>query len=322
MFMKAIVFDKYGPPEVLELKDVAKPIPKDDEVLIKIHATTVTAACMMVRTGKPVVGRIVLGLFKPRKRFRTPGSEFAGEVEAIGKNVERFKLGDQVFGFAGFGMNTLAEYKCMLEHGSLEIKPANLDYEQAAAAVDGSTSALFFLRDKAKIKRGQKVLIIGASGSLGTYGVQLAKYFGAEVTGVCSGANFELVESLGADKLIDYTEEDFTTNGETYDIIFDTLGKSSFSQCKASLKETGCYVPTVNVINSVLMRWTRIVGGKKVIFGMSMHKNEGLKFVRELIEKEKLRVVIDRRYPLEQIAEAHRYVQKGHKKGNVIITVE
>lgn len=317
--MKAIVYTTYGPPDVLEVKEVAKPAPRGNEVLIKVHATTVTAADGLMRRGEPLWGRIILGLRRPRKKLL--GIELAGEIESVGKDVKRFRKGDQVYGFTGFRLGAYAEYTCMPEEGSLVTKPANMTYEEAAATVDGASTALFFLRDKASIQSGQKVLIIGASGSIGSAAVQLARQFGAEVTGVCSSTNVDLVTSLGADKVIDYTEEDFTNNGETYDIIFDTVGKSSFSRCKGSLKANGCYLPTVGLINHILMLWTSITGGKKVITGMSIEKRAALIFLRELIEAGKLKSVIDRRYPLEQIAAAHRYVDKGHKKGNVVITV-
>ena len=319
--MKAIVYKKYGLPEVLQLQEVAKPTPKADEVLIKVVATTVSAADCIMRKGEPLWGRLILGLTKPRKRYNILGIEIAGEIEAIGQDVKRFKAGDQVFGFMGFNPGAYAEYACLPEKGSLAIKPTNKSFEESAAAVDGATTALFFLRDKAKIQRGQKVLIIGASGSIGTYAVQLAKLFDAEVTGVCSGKNIDLVKSLGADKVIDYTQEDFTKNDETYDIIFDTVGKSSFSHCKGSLTKNGCYLPTTKLINNFLAVWTKIIGGKKVITGMSVEKNEALVFLKELIEAEKLKIIIDKRYPLAQIADAHRYVEKGHKRGNVVIDV-
>jgi NADPH:quinone reductase-like Zn-dependent oxidoreductase len=317
--MKAVVYTQYGSPDVLQLTEVAKPVPRNNEVLIRICATTVTAADSMMRTGRPIWGRIILGLTKPQRKIL--GLELAGEVEAIGKDVKRFKKGDQVYGFTGFGLGAHAEYICMPEARSLGIKPANMTYEEAAATIDGASTALFFLKDKANIQSGQSILINGASGSIGTFAVQLGKYFGAEVTGVCSTRNVELVKSLGADHVIDYTQGDFTQNGETYDIIFDTVGKSSFSQCKASLKKNGCYVPTVGLINNVLMLWTSIKGGKKVISGMSVEKKEALIFLKTLIEAGKLKPVIDRCYPLEQIAEAHSYVDKGHKKGNVVIVV-
>ncbi len=320
--MQAVVFTHYGSADVLRLQKIAKPVPKDDEVLIKIFATTVTSAECAMRKGEPKWGRIILGLRKPRARFRTSGTELAGEVEAVGSAVKRFSPGDQVFGFTGFGLGAYAEYKCLPEQGSLALKPTNLAYAEAAASVDGASTALFFLRDKANIQPGQKVLINGASGSIGTYAVQLAKYFGAEVTGVCSTANVELVRSLGADTVIDYTKEDFTRSGQTYDIIFDTIGKSSFRRCKNALKPNGCYLPTTGLHNHLLMLWTALRGGKKVITGMSVEKNAALVFIKELIETGKLKPIIDRRYPLAQIAEAHRYVEKGHKKGNVVITVD
>jgi NADPH:quinone reductase-like Zn-dependent oxidoreductase len=317
--MKAVVYTKYGPAEVLHLNEVAKPTPKDNEVLIKVHATTVTAADCIMRKGEPFWGRIILGLRKPIRKIL--GSELAGEIEAVGKDVKRFRNGDQVYGFTGFGLAAYAQYTSMPQEGSLGIKPASITYEQAAATVDGASTALFFLKDRAKIQSGQKVLILGASGSIGTYAVQLAKHFGAEVTGVCSTKNIELVKSLGADKVIDYTKEDFTKSGETYDIIFDTVGKSAFSHCASSLSKNGCYLATVGLKNNLLMLWTSIIGGKKVITGMSLQKTEALSFLKDLVDAGKLKPVIDRCYPLEQIVEAHRYVDQGHKKGNVVITV-
>jgi NADPH:quinone reductase-like Zn-dependent oxidoreductase len=321
--MKAILYSEYGSPDVLQLKEISKPVPKDNEVLIKVHATTVTTADGMMRSGESLAGRIILGLRKPRKKFKIPGLELAGEIETTGKDVKRFKKGDQVYGFTGFGPGAYAEYKCIPEEGSLAIKPRNISYGEAAAVVDGASTALFFLKNKANIQSGEKVLINGASGSIGTFAVQLAKYFGAEVTGVCSTTNLEFVNSLGADKLIDYTKEDFTEKNETYDIIFDTVGKSSFSRCKDSLKKNGRYIVTVMGLAPILQTlWTGVIGNKKVIFNMSIEKTEALIFIKELIEAGKLKPVIDRYYPLEQIVEAHSYVEKGHKKGNVVITVE
>jgi len=321
--MKAVIYTKYGPPDVLQLVDVEKPTPKDNEVLIRVCATSVTAADTMMRRGDTFLSRIILGLRKPRKRFEILGTELAGIIESVGKDVTRFKKGDQVYGFRGFGTGVYAEYKCMPEKGSLAIKPINTTYEEAAALVDGPTTALFFLRDRANIQRGDKVLVIGASGSIGTSAIQLAKYFKAEVTGVCSTANLELVKSLGADKVIDYTREDFTRNGETYNLIFDTAGKSSFSRCKGSLKENGRYLLTTgNMLTNYLQAlWTSIAGNKRVIVGMSIEKTKSLIFIKELVEAGIIKPVIDKRYPLEQIAEAHEYVETGHKKGNVVITV-
>jgi NADPH:quinone reductase-like Zn-dependent oxidoreductase len=276
-----------------------------------------------MRSGESVMGRIILGLRKPRRKFRILGTELAGEIESVGKDVKRFRPGDQVYGFRGFGTGTYAEYKCMSENGSLAIKPANLTCEEATAVVDGASTALFFLRDKGNIQSGQKVLIIGASGCIGSFAVQLARHFGAEVTGVCSTTHIELVKSLGADRVIDYTQEDFTQNGETYDLIFDTAGKSSFSRCKRSLKKNGRYLLTTGnmLANYVRTLWTSMIGSQKFVFGLSIEKTEALIFLKELIEAGKIKPVIDRCYPLEQIAEAHRYVEKGHKKGNVVITV-
>jgi NADPH:quinone reductase-like Zn-dependent oxidoreductase len=324
--MKAIVYTKYGPPDVLQLKEVAKPTPEDNEVLIKIHATTVETAGIAQLKGEPFMIRFITGLIRPKNTIL--GSELAGGIEAVGKDVKRFKEGDQIFGETGPRAGAYAEYICLPEDGALVIKPANMTYEEAAAVPGGVLTALPFLRDKANIQSGQKVLINGASGSIGTYSVQLAKYFGAEVTGVCSTTNLELVKSLGADKVIDYTNEDFTKTGQTYDIILDAVGKSSFSRCKNSLKQRGVYLTTAPTLAFFLqMLWTSIIGSKKAMWSSTgvrpeSEKTKDLLFIKELIEAGKIIPIIDRRYPLERIAEAHRYVETGHKKGNVVITVE
>jgi len=312
--VKAAVCTKYGPPEVLQIKEVEKPVPKDNQVLIRIYATTVTSGDVRLRKADPFLVRFFAGLTRPKRPIL--GSELAGEIEAVGKDVKRFKPGDKVF---GAGVSTYAEYKCLLEKGPRATKPVNMAFEEAAAIPFGALSALHFLR-KGNIQRGQKVLIYGASGAVGTAAVQLAKYFGAEVTGVCSTANLALVKSLGADEVIDYTKEDFAKPA-TYDLIFHTVGKISFFAGMKSLKKGGVYASAL-LLGPVLRKlWASVNGRKRVIGGIAKPKTEDLVFLKELIEAGMLKAVIDRRYPLEQIAEAHRYVEGGHKKGNVVITV-
>ena len=316
--MKAIVYTKFGQPDVLHLKEVRKPAPKDNEVLIKIVATTVVKEDPDMRASLGFNG-----LLKPRNPIL--GQELTGEIESIGKDVTRFKPGDRVYGIDMFG--AYADYKCMSENGALSIKPANVSYEDPASVPNGALTALPFLRDKGKIQSGQNVLIYGASGSVGSAAVQLARYYGANVTGVCGTPNLEMVKTLGAGQVIDYTQGDFTENGQTYDIIFDTVGKLSFSKCKDSLADEGIYLATVPT--PVMMLQTLLPArnrNKKVKFiaaGLrpAREKIKDLVFLTRLIEAGKIKPVIDRCYPLEQIREAHRYVEKGHKKGNVVITV-
>jgi NADPH:quinone reductase-like Zn-dependent oxidoreductase len=324
--MKAVVYTKYGPPEVLELKEVEKPTPKDNEILVKVHATAITAKDVRIRalrvpTSYWLLARLYFGFRKPRRPIL--GSDLAGEIEAVGKDVTLFKEGDQVFGTTtGERFGAYAEYISLPEDSVLTIKPSNLNYEEAAAIHFGANSALYFLK-KADIQSGQKVLIYGASGSVGTYAVQLAKYFGAEVTGVCSTRNLEWVKELGADKVIDYTKVDFTKSGETYDVIFDTVGKASFSGCINSLKEGGIFLDAVAAPSGIFRRfWTSKRTNKKALGGSAKDNIQDLVFLKELIEAGKLKPVIDRRYHLEEIVEAHKYVETGRKKGNVVLIVE
>ena len=320
--MKAVVWTKYGSPDVLQLKEIEKPTPKDKEVLIKVFAATVTAGDCEVRSSKfPlwlwVVMRLYIGLRKP-KRVTILGQELAGEIESVGKDVTLFKKGDQVFASPFFG--AYAEYMCLPEDGMLAIKPINMTYDEAATVPTGGFTSLHFLR-QGNLQNGEKILINGAGGSIGTIAIQLAKYFGAEVTAVDSTMKLDILRSIGADKVIDYTQEDFTKSGETYDVILDVVGKSSFSGSLKSLKKNGRYLianPTLSKM--VRGKWTSMIRNKKVITKMAKDNIEDLNFFRELIEAGKLKSIIDRRYTLEQIIEAHSYVDTGQKTGNVVIT--
>ena len=322
--MKAVVCTKYGPPEVLQLKEVEKPIPKDNEILIRIFTVVVGIEDCMQRKGKPYFGRIFVGFTKPRKPIL--GTEFAGEIEAVGKNVKLLKKGDEVFGSTGAGFGCNAEYMCMPEEGFLSKKLQKITFKEAAP-VCGALAAWNLLKAKANIQSGQKIIIIDASGSISSAAVQIAKALGAEVTGVCSTDNLEFVKSLGADRVIDYTNEDFTENGQTYDVVLNVMGKPSFSHCKNSLKKRGFYLTTYPTLSVLLqMFWTGIFDGKKVIFSATglMPVSKRLSFLKDLIllfEEGKLKTIIDRNYRLDQIAEAHQFVEQGHIKGNVVITI-
>jgi NADPH:quinone reductase-like Zn-dependent oxidoreductase len=329
--MKAIVYTEYGPSDVLHLKEVEKPVPKDNEILIRIYATPVNFGDITARNFRIIsprkfsmplplwfLSKLLFGFRKPRKKIL--GSEFAGEIEAVGKDVKLFRTSDQVFGYRGMSLGANAEYLCMPEKGLAAIKPVNMTYEEASAVPYGAITSLSLLR-KVNIRKGQKVLINGASGGIGSYAVQFARYFGAEVTGVCGTQRLKLVKSLGADKVIDYTKEDFTDSSETYDFIIDILGKSSFSRVKRSLKPNGrCLLVSFKMKQLFQMLWTKIKGGKRVICALSTEKAEDLTFIKELIEAGKIKSVVDRCYPLEQAAEAHRYYESGKKKGSVVIT--
>lgn len=325
--MKAIIYTEYGPPEVLHLQEVEKLTPKDNEVLIKIHASTVNAGDCNARgftfvpPGFGFLARLMFGLRRPKQPIL--GTELAGDIEAVGKAVTRFQKGDQVWGILREKSGAYAEYICLPEHARLVKKPVGITFDEAASAPFGGTTALYFLRDVAKLRPGQKILIIGASGGTGVYAVQLAKYYGAEVTGVCSTTNLGLVKSLGADKVVDYTKQDFTQNGETYDVILDMVpGEAAFARYQVSLKPSGLYLAGAGGLKAFAqMAWTSLTGGKKVIAGMAPDRREDLVFLNELLEAGKIKPVIDRCYPLEQTAAAHRYVDSGRKRGSVVITI-
>ena len=329
--MKAVIYNEYGPPEVLHLTDVEKPQPKDNEVLIKVYATSVATGdanargFVFVPAGLKFVARLLFGLSKPKKNIL--GFELSGEIEAIGKDVSIYNKGDRVFGIDGHGIGAYAQYKVIPQdgQGAITLKPENLSYEESAVIPNGALTALYFLREKGNIQEGQKVLINGASGSVGSAAVQLARHFGAEVTGICSSTNIEIVKNLGADKIIDYTKEDFTKSGILYHIIMDTVGNLSVSASKKSLHKGGKLLLVAGGVPQLFqMLWSTLIGSKKVIGGggFASENKESLLFIKDLVESGKLKPVIDKTYPLDKIVEAHTYVDKGHKKGNVAISVE
>jgi NADPH:quinone reductase-like Zn-dependent oxidoreductase len=318
--MKAIIYTQYGPPEVLQLREVEKPVPKDDEILLSVKATAVNSGDWRLRKADPFAVRLLFGLSKPK--INILGSVFSGEVESVGKDVKLFKIGDQVFGHTDMRFGAYAEYMCLPENGTLALKPDSITHTEAAVIPFGAAAALHFIK-KAGLKPGQKVLINGASGAVGSAAVQLARHFGAIVTGVCSTANIDIVKSLGADMVIDYTKEDFTKNGKKYDVIFDTVNKVSFSSGLKSLNKSGLLILSASGTSEMIQGfWTSMTSSKKVMTGVIGHSAEDILFLKELIETNKLKPVIDKTYSLRQIAEAHAYVEKGHKKGNVAITLE
>ena len=326
--MKAILHARYGSPDLLRFEEVVRQAPRDKEVLIKVHATTVsTGDCNMrnftfVTKSVLPMAKLMFGIGKPWKE-RILGTELAGEIVEAGKDVARFKSGDQVFGSTGMAGGGHAQYACLHESAALAIKPASLSWEKAVAIPFGANTALYYLGELGKIQAGHKLLIIGASGSIGSAGVQLAKHFGATVTAVCSGANLALVKSLGADKVIDYTKEDFSKNVETYDLIFDVVGATTFDRCKHLLEPQGIFLSCIMGLPDVARSlWTSIIGGKKMRGGVAINNPERMAFIAELAAAGKLKPVIDKSYPLEQIAQAFKHVERGHKKGNVVITVE
>jgi 2-desacetyl-2-hydroxyethyl bacteriochlorophyllide A dehydrogenase len=317
--MKAIELSKYGAPEFLQMNEVEKPSPKDNEILIKIHATSVSSGDARMRRADPFVIRLIFGFKRPRKSVL--GVVVAGEIEAIGQSVSNYKIGDQVFGSSGMNFGAHAEYVAVPENAVLALKPSNMSYEEAAAIPFGATASLHFLRI-ANIQQGQKILIYGASGALGTMAVQLAKNYGADITAVCSTSNIELMKSLGAEKVIDYTKEDFTSNGEKYDVIFDTVGKSSFREALRSVKKGGYLLLASAGIGTMIAGSIRsIFSNKKIVSGVIKETVEDMNFFKQLIENGKLKAVIDRIYTLKQMVEAHTYVDMGHKRGNVVIAI-
>ena len=325
--MKAVIFNKFGPPEVLKLAETEKPAPKSNEVLVKVHATSVTAEDPKMRSfNHPPLLKLPVGLMFGFKKPKIPvlGTEFSGTVEAIGDKVKNYKINDQVFGYTGLSFGAYAEYKCIPENGLMYFKPQNLSFEQSATIVNGPLSALAFLKHKGKIKKGDNVLVYGASGSVGTAAVQLAKYFGATVTGVCSTRNLELVKSIGANRVIDYTNEDFTMDNEKYDILFDTVGKTSMKECMNLLRPGGRYLLTEFGLSHILAAiYTSFFKSKKVMVAASNFywRKKDLIFMKEIVEKGYFKPVVERCFPMEKIVEAHKYVESGRKAGNVAILV-
>ncbi len=317
--MKAAVYTQYGPPEVLQIKQVEKPSPKKNEILIRIKATAVNSGDWRLRKADPFAVRFIFGLFRPK--INILGSVFSGEVESVGEDVNAFKVGDFLFGHTNMSFGSYAEYICMPDNASMALKPANISHTEAAVIPFGGVTALHFIK-KAMIKPGQKVLVVGASGAVGSAAIQIAKYFGADVTGVCGTSNIALVKSIGADKVIDYTKEDFTKNGETYDVIFDAVKAIAVPRSIKSLNKNGIMILSAAGISEMFQGlWISMTSKKKVLTGVINHKAEDIVFLKELIEKDKFKSVIDRTYPLAKIAEAHAYVEMGHKKGNVAIEV-
>jgi NADPH:quinone reductase-like Zn-dependent oxidoreductase len=325
--MRAVVYDRYGPPDVLRLDRVERPVPKVDEVLIRIRAVAVTRADCATREANRrsgpaimLISRLISGVRRPKQRIL--GTELAGEVEAVGPMVSEFAVGDRVFGTSGFRFGAHAEFICMRESARIAHKPADMTFAEAAVICDGGLNALWCLR-LAALSAGQRILVYGASGAIGTAAVQLARYYGADVTAVCSTKNIELVRSLGADRTVDYTQEDFTKNGQTYDVIFDAVGKHSFKRCRGSLDPGGSYLATDGLRNLVLALWTSRFGDKKVLFSIPpRYTKRDVLFLKELIEAGKYRAVIDRSYPLEEVIDATRYVETERKIGNVVLTID
>jgi NADPH:quinone reductase-like Zn-dependent oxidoreductase len=317
--MRAVVHDRYGPPEVLRLEDAEQPVPKPDEVLIRVHATTVSRTDSALRAGAPFISRFITGLRRPKRRIL--GSDLSGEVEAVGATVTEFEVGDRVFGINPWKFGAHAEFICMRASGALAHMPAGMPFDEAAAVCDGGILALNAIRP-ARLQAGQRILVYGASGSIGSAGVQLARSFGAAVTGVCRTGSVELVRSLGADEVIDSMQEDFTTDGRTYDAILDAVGSLTFTSCRGSLKTGGMYLATDGLRNLALTLWTSRIGDKRVRFPIPpKFTKQDVVFLKQLIDAGKYRAVIDRRYPLEQVVEATRYVETKQKTGNVVLTV-